>query len=325
MKNKRSLLALAAAMLATTAFGASGVFDFETSARTPISTKTADAVGWSDYLTPGSVYGTTSTASHGGYLTVSGEYCGGVVSNSASSSGTTYMNDVDTYAGGASSGSNYGVLFLATAYGTKSTAYGTAYYTNPSVFIYDDERADYLEYVDVFDSHCFLFSDGERFNLNSIDVGMTAYTYDALANGNYGMGKKDATTYNNIANNEGSFFAVRMYGVVDSLAEDIEDKLTDNYVEVLMARNDGGAYFINGDWRKSVELSALNVEDGLEGVYFEVLSSFGGSYGLNAPAYVAIDNLSYSTTNVPEPAEMAGFAGLFALAFAVLLKRRVRK
>lgn len=326
MKNKNGIAAFFAVVLATSAFASTGVFNFETSSQTPISTQTGDAVGWSDYETPGSVYATTSTASHGGYLTVSGEYTGGVISNSTTNTGTTYTGDVDTYVGGASSGSNYGVMFLATAYATKSTTYGTAYYTNPSVFVWDDERDDYLEYVDVFDSHCFLFSDGERFNLDTIDLSMTAYTYSALSEGNTAMGKKDMTTFNNITNNEGSFFAVRMYGVVDSSEEDIADKITTNHVDVLLAQNNAGEYFIKGEWQKDVSLSSLNVEGGVEGVYFEVLSSFGGGYGLNAPAYVAIDNLSYSDpAAVPEPADFAALFGAAAFAFAVLLKRRVKK
>ena len=96
MKNKNGIAAFFAVVLATSAFASTGVFNFETSSQTPISTQTGDAVGWSDYQTPGSVYATTSTASHGGYLTVSGEYTGGVISNSTTNTGTTYTGDVDS-------------------------------------------------------------------------------------------------------------------------------------------------------------------------------------------------------------------------------------
>ena len=321
---KIAAVAIAAAVSMSVS-SAQGVFDFETiTSGTALSTRTGDAPNWGkwDSSPKGSSYETKSTTGATGRLTVSGEYTGGVISNSKSNAGKDYMADLDTAIGGASSGNNYGVLYLTTAYARKSTEYGKkTYYTTGEVFCMDSTRDEYCDYIDVFDSQCFLTNTKTKFS--TIDVAMTGYTYDVLLNGNKYMGEFDSdedgnVIYNNITNNSGSFFVIRMYGVIDAAAK----TLTENYVDVILAQNVDGTYFFNTDWNKNIDLSSLNGEDGLDGIFFEAMSSFGGGNGINAPAYVAIDNIT--TMAIPEPSTYAALFGMIALAF-VVYNRRPRK
>lgn len=321
---KIATVAIAAAVSMSVS-SAQGVFDFENiTSGTALSTRTGDAPNWGKWNSSpkGSSYEIKSSTGATGKLTVSGEYTGGVVSNSKSNSGKDYMADLDTAIGGASSGNNYGVLYMTTAYARKSTEYGKrTYYTTGEVFCMDSTREEYGDYIDVFNSQCFLTDSKTKFS--TIDVAMTGYTYDVLLNGNKYMGEFDSdedgnVTYNNITNNTGSFFVIRMYGVIDAAAK----TLTENYVDVILAQNVDGSYFFKTDWNKNINLSSLNGEDGLDGIFFEAMSSFGGGSGINAPAYVAIDNIT--TMAIPEPSTYAALFGMIALAF-VVHNRRSRK
>ena len=54
-----------------------------------------------------------------------------------------------------------------------------------------------------------------------------------------------------------------------------------------------------------------------------MVSNIADNYGLTVPAYVAIDNVRYASTAVPEPAEWATIFG--AVALIAVFVRRNRK
>ena len=151
----------------------------------------------------------------------------------------------------------------------------------------------------------------------TIDVALTAYDYYVLENGNYltgtvNEGAYDPVTnpYKSISNTEGSFFALRIYGLVDE-----SGTLTEDYVDTILASNDGGEVFISPDWM-TINVASLSegLEEGLKGLSFQLISNFGNGGGLTMPNYIAIDNVNFA---VPEPAEVAAMLGLVALALAI--------
>ena len=152
----------------------------------------------------------------------------------------------------------------------------------------------------------------------TIDVALTAYDYYVLENGNSFTGPVNddvydpvTNPYKSISNTEGSFFALRIYGLVDE-----NGTLTEDYVDTILASNEGGEVFISPDWM-TINVAALSegLEEGLKGLSFQVISSFGDEKnGLTMPSYIAIDNVNFA---VPEPAEVAAMLGLVALALAI--------
>lgn len=80
---------------------------------------------------------------------------------------------------------------------------------------------------------------------------------------------------------------------------------------------DGASDYIVSAW-STVDLSPLG---SAASVRFSWLGSDVGMFGLNTPAYVALDNLAL--TAIPEPSAFAGLAGLAGLACAAG-RRRLR-
>ena len=79
---------------------------------------------------------------------------------------------------------------------------------------------------------------------------------------------------------------------------------------------DNSLDYIVRDWR-FVDLSGLGVVSRLE---FDLASSDSGAFGINTPAYFAMDSLAANA--VPEPATPVVLLG--GLAAAVLVRRRGR-
>ena len=72
----------------------------------------------------------------------------------------------------------------------------------------------------------------------------------------------------------------------------------------------------------SADLTRLNEEDGLLGLYFELWTDNYNDYGALAPAYFALDNITYNI--VPEPAQFAALFGALMLGFAFVRRRSAR-
>lgn len=308
MKNYK-ISALILAAMASAGVSYAGTFGFEdvSSSLIPQNTK---ALQDDPYF--GGPYGAFTTSSSG--VTASVEYAfdinywaGGAVSNQKGNNATDYFNDLQSKPGGAATGENFAVIYMPT---------------------YDGSNPGALKDDPVFgNAHCSTFYEGfpnvtsiitdKSVKFTTIDVALTAYDYYVLENGNYVTGTvnddvydPEANPYKSISNTEGSFFALRIYGLVDE-----SGTLTEDYVDTILASNKGGEVFISPDWM-TINVASLSegLEEGLKGLSFQVISSFGNEYGLTMPNYIAIDNVNFA---VPEPAEVAAMLGLVALALAV--------
>ncbi len=315
--NKKFAVAGIAA-ISSLAVANAGVFNFETipeGSPAPISTSTGNSAGWADGI--GATWSSLSTSGNYGHLNSSGYYSGGVISNSASNSGTTYDRDIDSASGGGAGGSsNFGVIFFSTSAGAvTSTEYSPNTYT--SLFGHMEYLPPSYAGTLVPEIASSSFITDEPLQFQSIDVSLTSYDFFALTEGNSGMGvfsedEYGNKTYNNIYNNTDSFFVLRIYGIDENY-----ELIDGNYTDVVLASNDGGTVTISPDWQ-TVDLSSLNTDGGLNGLAFQILTSFGGAYGASAPCYAAIDNISA----IPEPAECALLLG-FAVVLIAACRRRI--
>ncbi len=324
MKNKKMFAVALTAIATLTLSAAQSVFDFETvvSENPILSTNTGSLDTATNKVWSGGVESTYDSLSNDGRysasLTVSGHYLGGVISNSKSNAGTTFENDVDSMAGGGANGSsNFGVIYGGTFKGASmSTKYSNnTYYT----------ALGHVEYLPpdysgspVSDSTTSIIVN-EALAFSTIDVSLTSYGYYGLNTGNSNMGEAAGSTafdkiYNNVNNSEGSFFVLRIYAVDTNW--DIDESRS---LDVILAENNAGSVFIMDGWN-TIDISALNDGEGLCGLSFQLLSSFGNEHGMTNPSYIAIDNLTYST--IPEPATCAAAFGAIALAFAAYRRRK---
>lgn len=303
MKNYK-ISALILAAIASAGVSYAGTFGFEDVPSDSIPQYTGAL--WA----PG--YGTFKTSSQG--VTASVEYtfdtyywAGGAVSNQKGNNATDYLNDLQSKPGGAESGENFAVIYLPTSDGS-----------NPGALKDDLEfgNAHCSTFYEEFPNVTSIITD-KSVKFTTIDVALTAYDYYVLENGNSVTGPvnddvydPETNPYKSISNTEGSFFALRIYGLVDK-----SGTLTEDYVDTTLASNYGGEVFISPEWM-TINVASLSegLEEGLKGLSFQVISSFGNEYGLTMPSYIAIDNVNFA---VPEPAEVAAMLGLVALALAI--------
>ena len=322
MKNIKNIVVAFTTLFTLTTLNAStGVFDFETldgSAKDFIegsgngNQAMWNTPGWMASRYAYTYWETYSTSGAYGYL-ASGNWCGGVVSNSTSNAGNSASNDLNTVVGGGSGGSsNYGVLFLYDMMGQYTG--NVQPQTNVTTTV-DGKTFSNLYSVGITDIENFSFVSEESLNFSSIDLSLNVYTYDNLLNGD-GMSYENGVA-KTIGNTPNSAYILRIYGL-DSNFELIED----NYIQYLLAYNYDDEVFIQNDWQ-TVSLAGLNNGEAVNGLAFEVLTSFANAYGPTTASMVAIDNIAYGTA-VPEPAEWATIFGGIALAF-VIYRNRVKK
>ncbi len=300
MKNKKIAVALTALLSLTTLNATTGVFDFET-VQSDTEVVGSYTGGHSTWYSGGGKSTAVSTLGHTGTLTT-GYFHGGVISNSDSSYFENYTQDCNTVAGGGASGSSqYGVIMpfdmMSTQPAVQDFTINGKVYANASS-------------TPISSSEAIAFLLGESLTLTSIDLSLTAYAYSSLTVGDGYVGQKPLS-------NDGTFFAVRMYGI-DSEGEVIKD----NFVDIIMAENIDGVITEHKDWT-TVSLANLNGGEAVNGLAFQIISNLGNNYGLTVPGYIALDNVAY-TSSVPEPAEWAAIFGVLALGF-VIIKRRNRK
>ncbi len=322
--NYTKFASLALATLAISTLNANaGVFDFESvSASTPITnsgTAVLENNGWGYtydtntwQMVPGTGFTSQTTSSTGvvGSLTAPGRNYGGFISNAPDNSITGSSADTKAYdgktqvGGGANASSNFGVIMTFDMMGSWETGV-----PSPKDFVINGKtyNGSYTEFSDV---SAVSFLMGESLNLTSIDIALTMYTYRSM-NGGDSFVSSDKTL-----DNAGQFYAVRIYGIgTDNL-------LTDSYVDVMLGENVDGTKYLQEGW-ETVSLSSLNGGKAVNGLAFQVISNIADNYGLTVPAYVAIDNVRYASTAVPEPAEWATIFG--AVALIAVFVRRNRK
>ena len=304
-KYKAFAVALTAMFTLTSLNAASGVFDFETLDGGAKEFIEGSGNGnQATQGTPGWNWGTTywetySTSGSYGYL-VSGGYCGGVISNSTSNEYVGYQNDLNTFVGGGSGGSsNYGMMLPYNMMGGG--------YTSNNTITVDGKTFNSLYSPVMSDVEKRSFITDEALNFTSIDLALSAYTYDNLKNGD-GMCIDPVGFYQKtIENTPNSAYIIRIYGVDSNF-----EVITDNYIDCLLAYNYDDEVLIENDWI-TVSLEGLCNGEALNGLAFEVYTSFDNGYGPSTAAYIAIDNIAYGTAAVPEPAEWAAIFGAIAL------------
>lgn len=114
---------------------------------------------------------------------------------------------------------------------------------------------------------------GGSFTVRSIYVNNTTYAYYAMLNGTAYSKKFGA----------GDWMKVSFYGVTTSGA-------VTGPVEYYLADMRDGKEFIEKGWIM-IDLSPLSASSSLKYVYLQMSSSDSGQWGMNTPAYVAIDRI----------------------------------
>ena len=300
-----------------------GVFDFESvSANTPITNSgtavlenngwgyTFDMSSWQQVPGTGFISQTTSSTGVVGSLTAPGRNYGGFISNAPDNSITGSSAESKEYdgktqvGGGANASSNFGVIMTFDMMGAWETGV-----PSPKDFVINGKtyNGSYTEFSDV---SAVSFLMGESLNLTSIDIALTMYTYRSMTSGD------SFVKPNMTLDNAGQFYAIRIYGVLQ------DNSLTDSYVDVMLGENVDGTKYVQEGW-ETVSLSSLNGGKAVNGLAFQVISNIADDYGLTVPAYLAIDNVKYASTAVPEPAEWATIFG--AIALIAVFVRRNRK
>lgn len=224
-------------------------------------------------------------------------YNGGgfLLSNSSDTGIISYSNDLCSVTGSGAGGSSQYAVF----YGNVSDSYGIASKTTY-------KGAEYFSTVP--ETYQLVF-DG-AVSVSSIDISNTLVGAKVLGSpdGTLNMGYTESAegiiTYNSVYNTEDAFFAVLIRGIYD------DGKLTETDEAVCFVLASYG--FLSEEWN-SVDLSSLSA-DGLIGLDFQILSSFGNTWGMTSPAYFALDNIAYAA--IPEPAAFAALFGMLALGAA---------
>lgn len=114
-----------------------------------------------------------------------------------------------------------------------------------------------------------------NFNINSLMLNNSTYTYLGLKNGQYGGSSARKFGAND-------WFKVIIIGSLNNVET--------GKVEYYLADFRNGKSFILDNWSK-VDVSSLGDVDKLQ---FEFASSDTGDYGVNTPVYVCVDNIEFS-------------------------------
>ncbi|MFM8571735.1 MAG: DUF4465 domain-containing protein [Pirellula sp.] len=139
---------------------------------------------------------------------------------------------------------------------------------------------------------------GAQVQLNSIDVSNTAYTYFSMKDGD-----QYAKKFGGASGNDPDFFKLEIQGFRNSNATSTVELFLADY----RFENNAQDYLVD-QWTR-VNLSSLGTVDTLK---FALTSSDNGQYGMNTPAYFAMDRMEFSA--VPEPSSIL----LLATACAAL-------
>ena len=147
---------------------------------------------------------------------------------------------------------------------------------------------------------------GAQVQLSSIDVSNTAYTYFSMRDGD-----QFAKKFGGDSGNDEDFFKLEIQGFRGTVATGSVDFFLADY----RFANNSQDYLVD-QWAR-VNLSSLGAVDSLK---FALSSSDVGQFGMNTPAYFAMDRIAFSA--VPEPGSIAllGIAGA-----AAWLRRRWKK
>lgn len=225
-------------------------------------------------------------------------YNGGgfLLSNSSDTSNISYSNDLCSVTGTGAGGSQQYAVFYGNVSDSNGVASKTAYKGT--------------EYFSTVPETCQLVFD-DIVSVSSVDIANTLVgakilgNPDSSMNMGYTESEDGLIVYDSVYNTDDAFFAVLIRGIYadGTLTE------TDEAVCYVLASHG----FLSEEWN-TVDLSSLSA-DGLIGLDFQILSSFGNAWGMTSPAYFALDNIVYGA--VPEPAAVSALFGMLALSTAL--------
>jgi hypothetical protein len=147
---------------------------------------------------------------------------------------------------------------------------------------------------------------GAQIQLSSIDVSNTAYTYFSMRDGD-----PFAKKFGGDSGNEKDFYKLEIQGFRGTAATGSVDFFLADY----RFDNNSQDYLVD-QWTR-VNLSSLGPVDSLQ---FALSSSDVGQFGMNTPAYFAMDRIEFSA--VPEPSSIALLGSAGAAAW---LRRRWKR
>lgn len=160
------------------------------------------------------------------------------------------------------------------------------------------------DYMIYYSSGSIDFTDvSGNIQLESVDITNTTYAAISMRDGD-GFAKQFGSPNGPDGNPDGTngedYFILHMYSV--NLAGDTIGHIEFNLADFRFA--DNAQDYIVQDW-ETVDLSDLNVAgEVIAYVQFGFESSDNGQFGMNTPAYFAMDDLTYSTTAGLEQQEM---------------------
>jgi hypothetical protein len=160
-----------------------------------------------------------------------------------------------------------------------------------------DGSAHYAVVYNAFSGNAIV-TFGAQVQLSSIDVSNTAYTYFSMRDGD-----QFAKKFGGDSGNDEDFFKLEIQGFRGTVATGSVDFFLADYRFA-----DNSQDYLVDQWAR-VNLSSLGAVDSLK---FALSSSDLGQFGMNTPAYFAMDRIAFSA--VPEPGSIAllGIAGAAA-------------
>ncbi len=168
-----------------------------------------------------------------------------------------------------------------------------------------DGSAHYAVVYNTFSGNAIV-TFGAQVQLSSIDVSNTAYTYFSMRDGD-----QFAKKFGGNSGNEEDFFKLEIQGFRGTVATGSVDFFLADYRFA-----DNTQDYLVDQWAR-VNLSSLGAVDSLK---FALSSSDLGQFGMNTPAYFAMDRIAFSA--VPEPGSIALLGAAGAAAW---LRRRRKK
>ncbi|MFN5272944.1 MAG: DUF4465 domain-containing protein [Planctomycetota bacterium] len=148
---------------------------------------------------------------------------------------------------------------------------------------------------------------GAQVQIASIDISNTAYAYFSMKDGDQ-FSKK----FGGASGNDLDFFKLQILGFRGST----QTAAIDFFLADYRFENNNQDYVVD-QWTR-VDLANLGVIDSLK---FSLSSSDNGQFGMNTPAYFAMDRIEYSA--VPEPGSLS-LLGIAALGWWVRKRTRRR-
>ena len=144
--------------------------------------------------------------------------------------------------------------------------------------------------------------------LTSVDITNTTYAGVSMRDGD-----SFAKKFGGTSGNDEDFFKITLTGYEDVNLNGASTGALDIFLADYRFSDNSEDYILDS-WTQ-FELTDLG---SARSIGFSFTTTDNGDFGANTPLYVAMDNLTYSITSVPEPATPLA---MFALALAVLARR----